>query len=399
MACDFSVAQDLARVRPGRAAARLGARRRQHRLPAALRRRSRPRWRAARSASTGARTRRTGSACSRRVVPALEVDGRFVPNPLVVDRSLDRRRRSIVYGEFKTGAERERGQALLDARRGRSLAARSRGGRRSSSSSRTRCRAACRRRSRACASTSSSTGTATARPTARGWPQHDDRGARRLPRVPRRHKACREADFLLLRRRLAEGADWGEALIDEMLGARTHGKVARMTVRPLARARSCAAVVRIDAIHTGAAQPAYWKRIFREVPRRRPAIACASASPRDATGALAGYPVRRCPRLRVRVGAVRLDPRSRRRSAPRAPRRRHRRSLAEACRRFRAAGVPTIRTMVRRNDVPVLTFFRIERLCRRPVRAARALDTRAPRLSADGGSDGRCRSRHVSSAR
>jgi len=34
-------------------------------------------------------------------------------------------------------------------------------------------------------------------------------------------KTCREADFLLLRRRLAEGADWGDALTDEVLaGAR-----------------------------------------------------------------------------------------------------------------------------------------------------------------------------------
>ena len=30
-------------------------------------------------------------------------------------------------------------------------------------------------------------------------------------------KACREADFLLLRRRLAEGAVWGDALTEEIL--------------------------------------------------------------------------------------------------------------------------------------------------------------------------------------
>jgi len=32
--------------------------------------------------------------------------------------------------------------------------------------------------------------------------------------------------------------------------------------------------------------------------------------------------------------------------------------LAEAVARFKAQGVPRIRTMVRRNDVPVLAFFR-----------------------------------------
>ena len=38
-------------------------------------------------------------------------------------------------------------------------------------------------------------------------------------------KACREADFLLLRRRLAEGRVWGDDLVEEAL-ARVHGKQA-----------------------------------------------------------------------------------------------------------------------------------------------------------------------------
>jgi 6-oxo-cyclohex-1-ene-carbonyl-CoA hydrolase len=37
------------------------------------------------------------------------------------------------------------------------------------------------------------------------------------------NKACREADFLLLRRRLAEGAVWNDELLDEVLAA-AHGK-------------------------------------------------------------------------------------------------------------------------------------------------------------------------------
>jgi len=37
------------------------------------------------------------------------------------------------------------------------------------------------------------------------------------------HRACREADFLLLRRRLAEGAAWGAKLVDEVL-AKAHGR-------------------------------------------------------------------------------------------------------------------------------------------------------------------------------
>jgi 6-oxo-cyclohex-1-ene-carbonyl-CoA hydrolase len=38
-------------------------------------------------------------------------------------------------------------------------------------------------------------------------------------------KECREADFLLLRRRLAEGASWGDALTEEIL-RRAHGETA-----------------------------------------------------------------------------------------------------------------------------------------------------------------------------
>lgn len=47
------------------------------------------------------------------VVPTLKVDGAFVPNPLVVtDRWIDERGR-IVYGTWKGGAAKEEGKALL----------------------------------------------------------------------------------------------------------------------------------------------------------------------------------------------------------------------------------------------------------------------------------------------
>ena len=56
MACDFSVAQRPRRLRSGRAASRFGARRRQHRLPAAVRRHRRGYVKLPRCASTGAPT-------------------------------------------------------------------------------------------------------------------------------------------------------------------------------------------------------------------------------------------------------------------------------------------------------------------------------------------------------
>ena len=49
------------------------------------------------------------------IVPALKVDGEFIPNPLVItDRFLDEYGR-IVHGEFKTGAEYARGKELLSS--------------------------------------------------------------------------------------------------------------------------------------------------------------------------------------------------------------------------------------------------------------------------------------------
>lgn len=126
-------------------------------------------------------------------------------------------------------------------------------------------------------------------------------------------------------------------------------------VRPLAR-RDLPGVIRIDAIHTGQEQRQYWSRLVRDV------LAPAAASRRvalaaDDDGALAGF-------LFADIRAfefgsepcgwildVSVDPRYARQGVAS-------RLLIEAVRRLRSAGVSTIRTMVRRNDVPLLTFFR-----------------------------------------
>lgn len=114
--------------------------------------------------------------------------------------------------------------------------------------------------------------------------------------------------------------------------------------------------MRIDATLTGATQETYWKRIFREAlaPRSdRMRIALAA----EVGGSLAGFlfgDVRAFEFGSEPCGwilEVGVDPRYARRGIGTA-------LLQEACRRFRADGIPTIRTMVRRNDVPVLTFFR-----------------------------------------
>lgn len=59
------------------------------------------------------------------LVPALKVDGAFVPNPLVVtDRWLDAQG-LVVHGEFHQGAERAAGKELMARGASWDLAARS----------------------------------------------------------------------------------------------------------------------------------------------------------------------------------------------------------------------------------------------------------------------------------
>ena len=128
-----------------------------------------------------------------------------------------------------------------------------------------------------------------------------------------------------------------------------------IAVRTLA-ARDRAVVVRIDAIHTGAAQPAYWKRIFRDaLSRGRERVSVGLAA--EVQGSLVGFlfgDIRAFEFGSEPCGwilEVGVDPRHTRHGIATA-------LLKEACARLRASGVSTIRTMVRRNDVPVLTFFR-----------------------------------------
>lgn len=128
-----------------------------------------------------------------------------------------------------------------------------------------------------------------------------------------------------------------------------------LRIRPLA-ARDLSAVVRIDAIHTGSVQRAYWKRVFKDaLSRDRSRMKVGLAAEVD--GSLVGYlfgDIRAFEFGSEPCGwilEVGVDPHHARTGIAS-------KLLAEACRRLRAAGVSTIRTMVRRNDVPVLTFFR-----------------------------------------
>ena len=115
-------------------------------------------------------------------------------------------------------------------------------------------------------------------------------------------------------------------------------------------------VAAIDALHTGEAKPRYWRRVFRDFLEPEPEL------PRVGLVATVGEEVVAYLLGEVRafefgseacgwVFAVGVDPAHvRERAASRL--------LSEACRRFQEAGVRRVRTMVQRDDIPLLSFFR-----------------------------------------
>jgi len=157
-----------------------------------------------------------------KVVPALRVDGRFVPNPLVVtDTWLQDGR--VVHGDFKTGAEREAGKQLL-ARGEVDLSLLDR-----------EVEALAFKLANTFPGCLSKTLESVRKHKLEHWDRNKETSRAWLglnmmteARAGFRafhegSKACREADLLLLRRRLAEGAVWSDALVEEIL-ARAHGR-------------------------------------------------------------------------------------------------------------------------------------------------------------------------------
>ncbi len=115
-------------------------------------------------------------------------------------------------------------------------------------------------------------------------------------------------------------------------------------------------VIAIDATHRGHAVPEYWERVAAEFlagQRDRVRIALGA----EASSCLVGYLLAESRAFEFGseecgwIFAVGVDPTQAREGVGSA-------LLAEACRRFRRAGIRRIRTMVRRSDVPVLAFFR-----------------------------------------
>jgi ribosomal protein S18 acetylase RimI-like enzyme len=117
-----------------------------------------------------------------------------------------------------------------------------------------------------------------------------------------------------------------------------------------------AAVVRIDALHTGEEKPDYWRRVMRDF------LDTASGSKRiglaaEDRGQLIGYLLGEVRAFEFGsdacgwIFAAGVEPDRLRHGVAST-------LLRESCERFRILGVAKVRTMVRRNSVDVLSFFR-----------------------------------------
>ncbi len=113
MACDFSVASDLAvfsQAGPKHGSAPDGGSTDFLPLFVGI---ERAMFSGTLCASRGARTASTGLGGLTQIVPAAKIDGQFVANPLVVtDRILDEYGR-VVFGDFKTGDARKQAQERI----------------------------------------------------------------------------------------------------------------------------------------------------------------------------------------------------------------------------------------------------------------------------------------------
>jgi 6-oxo-cyclohex-1-ene-carbonyl-CoA hydrolase len=157
------------------------------------------------------------------IVPALKVDGAFVPNPLVItDRWLDEQGR-IVHGEARQGAERVAGKALLargevdlsllDSAVDRLV------------TSLTLTMPGCLSKTLESVRKHKLEHWDKNRETNRAWLGLNmmTEGRAGFRAFQEGNKNCREPDFLLLRQQLAQGAKWGPELT-ELILQKAHGK-------------------------------------------------------------------------------------------------------------------------------------------------------------------------------
>ena len=168
----------------------------------------------------------TSDAASRmlfRLAPALKIDGAFVPNPMAItDRWIDEMGQ-IVYGERVGGDAKAKAKEMLKAGEvDLSLLDKAVD---SLISSMVMTMPGCLSKTVESVRKHKLAQCDKNRETNRAWLGLNmmNEGRAGFRAFNEGTKACREPDFLLLRRRLAEGARWGDELIEEIL-AKAHGK-------------------------------------------------------------------------------------------------------------------------------------------------------------------------------
>jgi 6-oxo-cyclohex-1-ene-carbonyl-CoA hydrolase len=158
-----------------------------------------------------------------RIVPALKVDGAFIPNPRVITDQWINEMGDIVYGNMKTGDDAKAAKALM----------------KTGEVDLSRLDKEIDKLVYQLAMTMPGCLSKTVESLRKHKLEHWDRnretnrawlglnmmteGRAGFRAFHEGSRECREADFLLLRRRLAEGAIWGEELVDEIL-LKAHGK-------------------------------------------------------------------------------------------------------------------------------------------------------------------------------
>ena len=152
-----------------------------------------------------------------KIVPALKIDGRYVPNPMAVtDRYLDEMG-NVIYGAFKGGADRDAAKAQLKAGEiDLSLLDETVDG---LITKLAMTMPGCLSKTTESVRKHKLAHWDKNRETNRAWLGLNmmNEGRTGFRAFNEGSRTCREADFLLLRRRLAEGAVWGDELIAEAL--------------------------------------------------------------------------------------------------------------------------------------------------------------------------------------
>jgi 6-oxo-cyclohex-1-ene-carbonyl-CoA hydrolase len=158
-----------------------------------------------------------------KIVPALKVDGAYVPNPRVITDQWINAMGDIVYGDMKTGDDAKSAKALMKT------------GEVDLSLLDEEVDKLVYQLAMTMPGCLSKTVESLRKHKLEHWDRNREtnrawlglnmmtEGRAGFRAFHEGSRECREADFLLLRRRLAEGAIWGEELVDEIL-LKAHGK-------------------------------------------------------------------------------------------------------------------------------------------------------------------------------